>query len=125
MSYNEGIAERVRTALAGQDGVVEKKMFGGLAFMVRGNMCCGVAGTDLMLRVGPGHYSAALEEQDARKMDFTGKALTGFVYVDQTAADAQERLRQWLERALEYVASLPSKQGKAPPRRPRAGRGQS
>ena len=125
MSYDEGIAERVRTALAGQDGVVEKKMFGGLAFMVRGNMCCGVSGTDLMLRVGPDAYSQALEEPDARKMDFTGKALTGFVYVDQTADDAQERLRQWLDRALEYAASLPSKQNKAAQPRRRTSRLQS
>lgn len=125
MSYDEGIAERVRTALAGQDEVVEKKMFGGLAFMVRGNMCCGVLGTDLMLRVGPDGYSQALEEPDARKMDFTGKALSGFVYVDQTADDAQGRLRQWLDRALEFSAALPSKQGKAPQPRRRASSRQS
>jgi TfoX/Sxy family transcriptional regulator of competence genes len=125
MSYDEGIAERVRIALAGQEGVVEKKMFGGLAFMLRGNMCCGVQGTDLMLRVGADGYAAALEEPDARKMDFTGKALSGFIYVDQTLADARERLPLWLDRALEYIATLPSKQGKAKPRRNHINRGRS
>lgn len=125
MSYDEGIAERVRMALAGQEEVVEKKMFGGLAFMLRGNMCCGVQGTDLMLRVGTERYAAALEEPDARKMDFTGKALSGFIYVDQTAADAQARLPLWLDRALEYVATLPSKQSKAQLRRNHISRGRS
>jgi TfoX/Sxy family transcriptional regulator of competence genes len=122
MSYDEGIAERIRAVLAGQDGVTERKMFGGLVFMVRGNMCCGVRGTDLMLRVGPENYAAALEQADARKMDFTGKALTGFVYVDQTVADAPERLRQWLDRAFAYAAALPAKRGKRSQRTHHVGR---
>ena len=118
MSYDEGIAARVRAALAGRDDVIEKKMFGGLAFLVRGNMCCGVLGTDLVVRVGAANYSAALEEPHAREMDFTGRALKGLVYVDPCGIDADERLRRWLDLGLEFAASLPTRQS-GPGARPR------
>jgi TfoX/Sxy family transcriptional regulator of competence genes len=73
VSYDERIADRVRTALAGRHDVIEKRMFGGLAFLVGGDMCCGVLGSDLVVRVGPASYSAALEQPHAREMDFTGR----------------------------------------------------
>ena len=81
MAYNEKLAERIRRQLSDRTDVVERKMFGGLAFMVRGHMCCGVVGDELMVRVGPAAYEAALEEKHAREMDFTGKSLRGMVYV--------------------------------------------
>ena len=74
MAYDEAVARRVREALAGTPDVVEKRMFGGIAFMVRGNMCCGVIGDRLMLRVGPKGYETALSRPHAKPMDFTGKA---------------------------------------------------
>lgn len=75
MAYDEATAARVRQALAAVDGAVEKRMFGGLVFMVNGNMCCGVDQGNLMLRVGPAQYAAALEEPDAGVMDFTGRPM--------------------------------------------------
>ncbi len=111
MSYDESIADRVRTALASRNDVIEKKMFGGLAFLVRGNMCCGVLGTDLVVRVGPAGYPAALKEPHAREMDFTGRALKGLVYVGKPGIRSDESLRRWIDRGLEFAASLPRKQG--------------
>ena len=107
MSYDESIAERVRTVLAGRTDVIERKMFGGVAFLVRGNMCCGVVGADLVVRVGPEGHRAALEQPDAREMDFTGRPLKGLVYV----------VREWVDRGLGFVLSLQAKQGAAKSRR--------
>ena len=75
MAYDERLAERVRQFLKGRRGISEKKMFSGVAFLVRGNMCCGVNGDELMVRVGPDAYGAALRRPPAREMDFTGRAL--------------------------------------------------
>ena len=109
MAYDEGVAQQVREALQRQSNVVEKKMFGGLAFMVRGNMCCGVIGEELMVRVGPEGYETALTQPHARKMDFTGKPLKGFVYVESDGFDSDDDLQAWVDRALEFVLSLPAK----------------
>jgi len=81
VSYDEKLAARVRKVLAGRTDVVEKKMFGGLCFMVNGAMCCGLTKTDLMVRFGPVQYDDALAEPHARPMDFTGRPLAGMVYV--------------------------------------------
>lgn len=109
MSYDESIADRVRTVLASRGDIIEKRMFGGLAFLVRGHMCCGVLGSDLVVRVGPASYPAALKEPHAREMDFTGRALKGLVYVGTRGLGSDEALRRWVDRGLEFVASLPSK----------------
>jgi len=110
MSYDETIADRVRTALANRDDVIEKRMFGGLAFLVRGHMCCGVLGSDLVVRVGPTSYSAALKEPHAREMDFTGRPLKGLVYIGTHGISSDGSLRRWVDRGLEFVVSLPRKQ---------------
>ena len=81
MAYDEKVAERVRVVLGKRRQVVERKMFGGLAFMVNGHMCCGVLKDELMLRVGPDRYETVLKRKHAREMDFTGRALRGMVYV--------------------------------------------
>jgi len=81
MSYDEKLANRVRNCLKGKRGVSERKMFGGLCFMINGNMCCGVEKENLMVRVGPEQYKAALAKPHTRRMDFTGRPLKGFVYV--------------------------------------------
>lgn len=114
MAYDEGLAERVREVLSQRDElaanqVVEKRMFGGLAFMVRGHMCCGVAGDQLMVRVGPDAYSDCLQEPYAREMDFTGRPLKGMVYVDEGGIESDPDLARWIDRGLSFVLSLPPK----------------
>ncbi len=109
MAYDERLAERIREVLRGRGDVFEKKMFGGLAFMVRGNMCCGVVGDDLMVRVGPDGYEAALERPHARPMDFTGKPLKGFVYVAPEGIATRPTLETWVGLARDFVETLPAK----------------
>ena len=109
MAYDEGLAQRIREVLQEQQNVVEKKMFGGIAFMVNGNMCCGVVKDTLMARVGPDVYESALGQPHARKMDFTGKSMKGMIYVDSEGLKSEEELKTWVERALEFALSLPAK----------------
>jgi len=109
MAYDEAVAERVRGALGNTPGVVEKRMFGGVAFMVRGNMCCGVIGDRLMLRVGPKAYEAALARPHAKTMDFTGRPMKGLVYVEPAGFASPRDLKKWIERAMEFALSLPAK----------------
>jgi len=109
MAYDEGLAQRIREVLQEQQNVVEKKMFGGIAFMVNGNMCCGVVKDTLMARVGPDAYESALAQPHAREMDFTGKSMKGMIYVDPEGLKTEEELKTWVERALEFVLTLPVK----------------
>ena len=109
MSFDEGLAQRVRELLEDLPGIVEKKMFGGLAFMIDGNMSVGIVKHELMVRVGADDYPAALAEKDAREMDFTGKPLKGFVYVRESSLDSDDRLRYWVERGRNFALSLPPK----------------
>lgn len=109
MAYSEDLAARVRTVVAEQDEVVERKMFGGLAFMVNGHMCCGVIGDELMLRVGAEAYPETLALEHAREMDFTGRPLTGMVYVAAPGIAPDPELRAWVDRGLRFVLSLPPK----------------
>ena len=82
MAFDEVLAERVSGVLGEAPDVVAKRMFGGIAFMVAGNMACGVVGDDLMVRVGPDDWAACLRLPHVREMDFTGRSLRGMVYVD-------------------------------------------
>jgi TfoX/Sxy family transcriptional regulator of competence genes len=109
MAYDEGVAERLREVYADTPGVVEKKMFGGLAFMVGGHMSCGVVNDTLMVRVGPDLYADALSRPHARAMDFTGKSLKGFVYVDPAGFESDEALASWVGLSVSFVVSLPPK----------------
>ncbi len=109
MAYNEKLAERMRKFLARRKGVTEKRMFGGLAFMLNGNMCCGVVKETLMVRVGPEQYEKVLREPHARPMDFTGRSIKGFVYVDPKGCQTDDALRKWVQRATDFVLSLPVK----------------
>lgn len=109
MAYDEDLAARVRSALASRDDVTERKMFGGIAFMVSGNMCCGVTGEDVMLRLGAEGADAALDDQHARPMDFTGRPLAGFVYVAPEGTATPGDLQGWVDRAVEFAAALPPK----------------
>jgi TfoX/Sxy family transcriptional regulator of competence genes len=109
MAYDEGLAERIRAILGHRPGVEERRMFGGLAFMVDGHMTCGVMGEDLMARVGPEGYEGALAEPGARPMDFTGRPLTGMVYVGADGIEDDGALAAWVERTTGFVATLPPK----------------
>ncbi len=109
MAYDEKLAERVREVFAPREGLREKKMFGGLAFMLHGHMCCGIAREALMVRVGPEAYEETLARPHARPMDFTGRALKGMVYVDAGGYRSKKALRQWVERGVAFVSSLPPK----------------
>src|SRR3990172_10002702 len=110
MAYSEQLAERVRTLLSGRGEVSERKMFGGLAFMLRGNMCCGIVGDDLMLRVGPDRYDDTLARPGARPMAFTGRPMKGMAYVDGKAVATDVKLREWLEVAVGFASGLPAKE---------------
>ncbi len=109
MAYDEMLAERVRNLLGQGQGVTEKKMFGGIAFMLRDNMCCGVVRDDLVVRVGPKKYEEALAEPHARPMDFTGRPLKGMVYVGPGGYRSEEDLANWVKRSVNLAASLPPK----------------
>lgn len=118
MSYDEKLATRVRRALGPRDDVVEKKMFGGLCFMVNGAMCCGLTHTDMMVRVGPDKYDEALAEPHARPMDFTGRPLKGMIYVAPAGLRTEAALAEWVGRGVAFVSTLPpAKPCKRKPRR--------
>jgi hypothetical protein len=114
MAFDEGLAERVRTFVVDDPDVSERKMFGGLCFLSSGNMCFGIVGTELMVRVGPEWYSEALGMPHAREMDFTGRSMRGMVYVDEGGISEDADLSAWLRRGLDFASSLPSKSARAP-----------
>ena len=107
MAYDEKLAERVRKVLATRKGVTEKKMFGGLAFLLGGRMCCGVLNDDLVVRTGPERQAAALGRTHTRPMDFTGRPLTGFVYIGLRGVHTDAALAKWVREAVKYALSLP------------------
>lgn len=109
MAYDEGLAERIRDFLQTRDGVREKKMFGGLCFMVTGHMCCGIVGEKFMARVGPDNYEESLTRPHVTEMDFTGKPMKGMIYVAPGGIAEDEELSGWLDLCLEFVKSLPPK----------------
>ncbi len=116
MAYDEQLATRIRDVLSHRPEVVEKRMFGGLCFMVNGAMCCGLTATDFMVRVGPDQYEAALTRPHARPMDFTGRPLRGMVYVAPEGLRTKAALAAWVDRALAFVLATPA----AAPRSKRA-----
>ena len=109
MAYNEQLAERISEVVNDQPGISSKKMFGGIAFMLNGNMCCGVVGDDLMVRVGADAYEDALSLPGARPMDFTGRPMKGMVYVDGNSLTSSDELASWIQRGVDYAASMPAK----------------
>jgi TfoX/Sxy family transcriptional regulator of competence genes len=110
MAYDEGLAQRLREYFTEKPDVVEKKMFGGIAFMVSGNMSVGVTNTGaLMVRVGKDGHDDALAQPHARPMDFTGKKMKGFVFVEPEGYESDEDLAAWVERSLDFIQTLPAK----------------
>ena len=109
MAYDEALADRIRELIDGAPDVSERTMFGGLAFMVRGNMACGPVGDILMVRVGPEEYEQALKRPVAREMTFTGRPMKGFVELPVSALDSDDVLSDWLDMGVDYALSLPPK----------------
>jgi TfoX/Sxy family transcriptional regulator of competence genes len=117
VAYDEKLAVRIRQVLETRSDVVEKKMFGGLCFMVKGAMCCGLTKTDFMVRVGPARYDAMVAEPHARPMDFTGRAMPGMIYVDPEGLQTAASLAKWVGRGVSFVSTLPSKTATRPARK--------
>ena len=109
MAFSEELALRMRQCLGEQAGITERKMFGGLCFMVRGNMLGGVMGDEIIVRVGADHYEEALQFPHAREMDFTGRPMRGFVVVSSDGVASDDDLNEWAQRGLKFALSLPSK----------------
>lgn len=109
MAYDEGLAERIRMVVADRPTVTEKKMFGGLAFMLNDYMFCGVQEDTLMARVGPNNYQPSLAKPHVREMDFTGRSMKGYVYVDPQGLESDEDLAYWVDRCAQFVLTLPPK----------------
>ena len=109
MAYDEGLAQRIREALEERSDVVEKKMFGGLTFLLGGNMTVGVVGDELMVRVGPDAYEKALKLKHAREMDFTGRSMKGLIYVGCEGLESDKNLAKWVQRGVDFAGSLPAK----------------
>jgi TfoX/Sxy family transcriptional regulator of competence genes len=109
MAYDVDLAVRTREKLGGRSGISEKQMFGGLSFLINGNLVCGVLGDELIVRVGPDRTDALLAEPGTRPFDFTGRPMRGWIVVGQEALQAEEDLLGWVERAFSFASTLPPK----------------
>lgn len=109
MAYDEDLAGRIQDLLAGQKHIVQKKMFGGLGFLLRGNILVGVWKNSLIARLGPDDAEDALQEPHVRVFDITGKAMKGWVMVDPQALAETGSLESWINRAWKFVRTLPAK----------------
>jgi hypothetical protein len=123
MGYDEQLAERLRGILSGRPDVVEKNMIGGLSFMVGGKMACGFTSSGLMVRVGAAAHAWALAQPHVRPMEFAGRPLAGFVCVDPAGYQTAKALATWVQRGIDFAATLPPPKPaakrprtKAPPR---------
>jgi TfoX/Sxy family transcriptional regulator of competence genes len=110
MAYDEDLADRIRAAIQGQDGVTEKRMFGGLAFLVNGNMAVGVSGQGgLLLRVEPTETCSVVREAGVTRFEMRGRAMDGWVRVAPSAVATDQLLTRWVQVGVSYAASLPPK----------------
>ncbi len=112
MPYDEQLASRVHSLLKGQRALVEKQMFGGLAYLSNGKMFAGILNKDLVVRVGLENNDAVLKEPHTRPMDFTGKPMKGYIYVGPGGVKTDSQLRMWLSKGLTFVAGLPPRKRK-------------
>ena len=109
MAYDHDLANRVREQLADEAAVTEKAMFGGLAFLLRGNMAVGITGDELMVRVGPDSSEEALERPHTRAFDMTGRPMMGWVLVEPAGTRTKRQLSSWVGRGVRFAHSLPAK----------------
>lgn len=112
MAFDEGLAERIREVLGPRAQLTERRMFGGLAFLLDGKMFVGISGTRLMARVGTQHYEDALALPHVCVMDFTGKPLKGYVYVEPPGLAEDRDLAAWVNWCASHAASLPARKAK-------------
>ena len=112
MPYNEQLADRIRAIVGDGPGLTERKMFGGIAFMLNGNMFCGITRDDLMARVDPASFEAALAKPGARPGDMSGRPMKGMAFVGPEGYTTEKQLHDWVEQALDYARSLPAKEPK-------------
>ena len=109
MAFDEALALRVRDVVGSTDGLAEKRMFGGLAFLVNGNMCCGVHGDDLIVRLDPALTEDALEDPDVRVFDLTGRPMKGWILVERAGIETEPELNRWVRQGVELARGLPPK----------------
>ena len=109
MAYSEELAERIRDVIDARPGVTERKMFGGIAWMVNGNMACGIIGEDLMVRLDRDDAETALAEEHVGPMDFTGRPMRGFITVEAEGVETDTDLGRWVDAGADFAESLPSK----------------
>jgi TfoX/Sxy family transcriptional regulator of competence genes len=110
VAYDETLAQRVRTRLDARADVDERRMFGGIGFLIAGNMCCGVHGDELIVRVAPDDATKLLETEDgARPFDMTGRPMRGWLFVSSEAIAEDDGLQRWIGRAEAFAAALPPK----------------
>ena len=109
MAYDEDLADRIIAHLADQPTLMQKKMFGGISFMVQGNFCCGVVKNEICVRVGDDAYEDALAQPQVREMDFTGRPMSGWVFVGPDALEEDASLNGWIDKGLRYALALPAK----------------
>jgi len=110
MAFDESLAARIRVALARKKGVEEKKMFGGVGFLLQGNMLVGVWKDSLIVRLGPEEGEAALREPHVREFDITGRPMKGWLMVESEGLQGDDQLSGWIERATKFVRTLPAKE---------------
>ncbi len=112
MAFDEGLAQRLREHFHDRQDVEERKMFGGLCFMLSSHMCCGIVGDTFMARVGPENYDVCLGREYASEMDFTGRAMKGMIYVSPAGIETDSELSVWVDTCIGFVESLPPKKPK-------------
>jgi hypothetical protein len=110
MAFDESLAARIRDALARKKGVEEKKMFGGVGYLLNGNILVGVWKDSLIVRLGPDNSDDALLEPHVREFDITGRPMAGWVLVDPEGVEGDDQLKGWIDRALKFVKALPAKE---------------
>ena len=109
MAYDEGLAHRIRDQVQASSDLEEKKMFGGVGYMLRGNMACGVNKEDLIVRVGPARYEEALAQPHTRVFDLTGRPMKGWIVVTSEGYESDDDLKNWVQQGVDFALSLPAK----------------
>ena len=109
MAFDDALAQRIRKDLGNRAGLTEKKMFGGIGFMLGGNMACGVHGQDMIVRIQPEETEKALAEPHTRRFDLTGRPMKGWILVEPAGVVTDAALRKWLGVGVKYAESLPPK----------------
>lgn len=115
MAFDETLAKQVRKHFDGRRDFVEKHMFGGVCFMIRGRMCCGIIDSSLMVRLDPDVADRVADQPHVRPMDFTGKPMRGYLFVDPEGIATPKALKSWVDRCVTHIETLPVKKAKPKP----------